>query len=70
MEETGLYGTDQTEKFPIRSKRGHNYIFFLYNYDPNNIMAKPMKNRTDEEFIRVHDEVIDELTSERVKSTI
>ena len=35
IEETGLCGTDQTEKFRYTSKRGHKYMFVLYNYDPN-----------------------------------
>ena len=61
IEETDLYGTDQTGKFPYRSKRGNKYIFVLYNYDSNSILSRPMKNRTDAEFLRVHDDVIEYL---------
>ena len=44
IEETGLCGTDQTGKFPNTSIRGYKYMFVLYNYDPNGILVRPMKN--------------------------
>ena len=69
IEETGLCGTDLTGKFPTTSRRGNKYIFVLYNWDTNSIIARAMKNRTDEEFLRVHDEIIDELTIKGVKPT-
>ena len=61
IEETGLCGIDQTGKLPYTSKRGYKYIFVLYNYDPNAILVRPMKNRIDKEFLRVHDEVVEYL---------
>lgn len=70
IEETGLFGTDQTEKLPYISKRGYKYIFVLYSYDPNSILVRPMKNKTDTEFLRVHSEVIDYLQSRGFKPTI
>ena len=69
VEETGLCGTDLTGRFPIRSKRGNKYIFVLYNWDKNSIIARTMKDRTDAKFVRVHDEIIKELTVKGVKPT-
>ena len=42
---TGQIYSDQTGKFPITSTRGNAYVFILYDYDSNNIMAEPIKNR-------------------------
>ena len=55
VEETGVCGTDQTGEVPVRSRRGNQYIFVLYNYDTNSILVRPMKNRTEEEFLKVHE---------------
>ena len=68
-EETGLYGTDLTGKVPIRSKRGNKYIFVLYNWDTNSIISRAIKDRKDTEFVRVHDEIIEELTVKGVTPT-
>ena len=38
------YG-DLTGKFPYTSTRGHKYVMIAYNYDGNNILAAPLKNR-------------------------
>ena len=47
IEETGLCDTDQTGKFSYTSKRGHKHIFVLYNYDPNGILVRATKERTE-----------------------
>ena len=70
IEETGLCGTDQTGKFPTTSKRGHKYIFVLYNFDSNSILIRPMKNRGKEEFTRVHDDLIEYLKLRGLQPTI
>ena len=70
IEETGLCGTDQSGKLPYRSKRGNQYIFVLYSYDPNSILFRAMKNRTDAEFLRVHDDVIEYLQARGLKPKI
>ena len=70
IEETGLCGTDQTGKLPYRSKRGHKYIFVLYNYDSNSILVRAMKSREDAEFLRVHDEVIEYLKARGLQPII
>ena len=36
---------DLTGRFPHRSSRGHEYIYVLYDYDSNAILAQPVKNR-------------------------
>ena len=59
--ETGLIGTDLPGKLPFTSKRGYKYIYVLYNYDANSILVCPMKNRTEEEFLRVHNDLIEYL---------
>lgn len=37
--------TDLTGRFPFQSSRGNNYLFILYDYDGNAILAEPIKNR-------------------------
>ena len=46
MEPTGQIYTDQTGKFVQQSSNGNNYLFILYDYDSNLILAEPMKTRT------------------------
>ena len=43
---SGLVYTDQTGRFIVPSDSGNNYLFVLYDYDSNCILAEPMKNRT------------------------
>ena len=35
---------DQTEKLPLQSSTGHNYVFILYKYDKNEIVSVPLKH--------------------------
>ena len=42
---TGRIATEQTGEFPVVSSQGNRYIFILYNYDRNSILAEPMKSR-------------------------
>ena len=37
--------SDQTGRFPHKSSRGNQYIFTLYDYDGNTILAEPLKSR-------------------------
>ena len=37
--------SDQTGRFPVQSLRGNNYVFILYDYDSNAILAKAIPNR-------------------------
>jgi hypothetical protein len=43
---TGKIFTDQTGRFPITSSRGNKYVMICYDYDPNNIIAEPLKSHT------------------------
>jgi hypothetical protein len=52
FEPTGQIYTDLPGRFPIRSNRGNQNIFVLYDYDSNAILAEPMKNRTDRKMVR------------------
>ena len=42
---TGLGYFDTTGRFPYKSARDNEYIFIGYNYDANNIHAKPIRDR-------------------------
>jgi hypothetical protein len=46
MEPTGQVYSDQTGKFVQPSSHGNNYLFILYDYDSNLILAEPMKTRS------------------------
>ena len=37
--------SDQTGRFPVRSSRGNQYIFIMYNYDTNTIHSTAIKDR-------------------------
>ena len=60
-DKNGVVYTDLTGKFPITSLDGHKYILILYHYDSNAILVKPLKNRSDEETLKVYKEFYDEL---------
>jgi len=51
---TGKIYTDQTGRFPVTSTRGNKYILFMYNYDSNTILAKPLKTRTGSDLLAAY----------------
>ena len=53
--------SDQTGKFPVQSRRGHNYIMIICYVDSNAALAEPMKNRTRKEMIRAYLALIEPL---------
>ena len=59
--------SDQTGRFPVRSFAGNEYVFTAYVYGPNAILARAMRNRSDEEMIRVFKEVYEYLESKGFK---
>jgi hypothetical protein len=59
---------DLTGRFPSILSRGYKYILVLQGFDTNNILAEPMKNRSDSEAIRANTVMYDELTSKGLKS--
>jgi hypothetical protein len=60
MEISQIY-TGLTGKFPTTSHSGNKYILFLYEYDSNNVLSAPMKNRVDKEMVRTFDLLIQSL---------
>jgi len=42
----GMISTDLPGCFQITSSRGHKYLFVLYDYDSNAILAEPIKSRS------------------------
>ena len=57
VEPSYLLATDLTGRFPTISSRGYNYIIVCYIYDTNEIIVRPMKNRSVVEYIRVYQEI-------------
>ncbi len=51
----GLICTDLPGRFPFISSRGNNYIFVLYDYDSNAILATPIKSRQTQHLIQGYD---------------
>jgi hypothetical protein len=49
--------SDLTGRFPTCSVSGNNYIFLLYDYDSNAILAVAIKNCTEGEIIRAYKEI-------------
>ena len=37
--------SDQKGKFPVQYSQGYQYVFILYEYDSNAILAKPLNTR-------------------------
>ena len=60
-EQTGKTFSDQTGKFPCHSSKGYKYIFVMYDYDSNAIIAEPIKNRSESELIRAFTKLHDYL---------
>ena len=53
----GTIYTDPTGRFPTTSSWGMNYILIVYVYNCNAILARPMKNRSSKETIKVYKEI-------------
>ena len=59
--ETEKVYTDQTGKFPTTSSNGNKYVFILYAYDLNAILAEPLKSRTATHITEAYDKLIQQL---------
>ena len=46
--------SDQTGKFPVKSRAGNRYIMVMVEIDSNYILVVPMKNKTDDEMIATY----------------
>ncbi|EJK62784.1 hypothetical protein THAOC_16590 [Thalassiosira oceanica] len=54
IDPTDAIHSDQTGKFPVRSRAGNNYIMVMCHVDTAAVLAEPMKNRTAKEMIRAY----------------
>ena len=61
--------TDLPGKSPVTSNRGNKYIFLLYEYNSNSILIRPMKARSDSEFVRVFRDLHENLLTRGLKGT-
>ena len=57
----GYIATDPCGRYPTMSSRGMKYIFVLYDYDSNAILAAPMKSRKGSEMFKAFDECYQQL---------
>jgi hypothetical protein len=65
--DAGQLYTDQTGRFPVVSSKGNKYIMILYDYDSNAILAKPIKDRTAPELLKVFQFMEQELVARGLK---
>ena len=49
--------SDQTGRFPYISSRGYKYIFILYSYDSNAILALNLRSRQDKDILNAYDSI-------------
>ena len=56
--------SDQTGKFPVKSRAGNRYIMVMVEIDSNYILVDPMKNKTDDEMIATYQKLL-----KRIKRT-
>ena len=59
--------TEVTGRFPVTSNRGNKCLCFLYDYDSNSILVRPMKSRADSESIQVFTDLHDHLLTRGLK---
>jgi hypothetical protein len=59
--DAGLIHSDLTGRFATTSAKDNKYVLVLYDYDTNNILTEPMKNRGDQEMVRAYNKLIQEL---------
>jgi hypothetical protein len=59
--DAGLTHSDLTGRLPTTSLKGNTYVLFLYEYETNKILTKPMKSRGDQEMVRAYSKLIQEL---------
>ena len=64
---TGTIYTDLPGRFPVRSIRNMQYIFVCYAYEPNAILVRPMKSRSDECFVAAYKDMYEYLESRGFK---
>ena len=50
----GTLYSDQTEKFPVQSQRGHNYMMVMVEINSNAFIVEPMKTKISKEMQRAY----------------
>ena len=59
----GIFGTDQTGRFPVTSTQGYKYILILFNHDADLVHYLPIKSQKANKLVRAFKEsYYDELT--------
>jgi len=66
----GLISTDLPGRFPFTSSRGMNYIFILYDFDSNAILAEPIKSRSPQHLIEGYEACYNLLEKAGIKPII
>ena len=66
----GIVSTDLPGRFPLTSARGNAYVFVLYDFDSNSILAFPIKNRSKHSLIQGYQKCLEELTRAGIKPII
>jgi hypothetical protein len=59
----GQLYTDLTGTFPVRSRKGNGYVMICYSYYCNYFKAVPMKSSSASEWLKVYEDIHQELTS-------
>jgi hypothetical protein len=65
--DAGQIYTDQTGRFPVVSSKGNRYITILYDYDSNDILAQPIKDRTAPELLKAFQIMEQEIVARGLK---
>jgi hypothetical protein len=66
----GTISTDLPGRFPITSACGNPYVFVLYDYNSNCILAVPIKNRTKASLIQGFQTCLSDLSKAGIKPII
>ena len=53
--------SDQTGKFPVRSRAGYWYIMVMVEIDSNYVLLQPMKNKSNEEMVDAYEALMKRL---------
>jgi hypothetical protein len=56
--EAGQIHSELTGRFLTTFTKGNKYVLVLYDYDTNNILTEPMKNRGDKEMVIAYNKLI------------
>merc|ERR1711923_175471 len=54
----GTIYSDQTGKFPVKSRAGNRYIMVMVKIDSNYILVAPMKNKSDDKMIATYQKLL------------